>query len=338
MITGMRNQLIVFAAGICIFTVAMGMMIFDRPSSMSAGPLAEDKVLAAADPQPLPESVEKLETLNLLLLGSGGAGHEGGELTDAIILAHIDFRQAKIGLISIPRDLWISEKKINGLNSSSYDSLRDAITTVTGFSPTYFVAADFVGFQRTMGYVFDGIEVEVGQDFSDSWYPTEGKQLDPCGHTPEEIAELTAKYSEFELQKQFACRYEKISYRKGQVIMNGEEALKYVRSRHSSSDFDRSRRQHEILEGVKNKLFTLNALDDAGKFFLEFTKYVHTDIDLEIAKYLAPALKNSRDYKIISINLSPENVLKDGRAGSGAFILMPKKDWKDVREYVAKQL
>ena len=109
----MRNQLIVFAAGICIFTVAMGMMIFDRPSSMSAGPLAEDKVLAAADPQPLPESVEKLETLNLLLLGSGGAGHEGGELTDAIILAHIDFRQAKIGLISIPRDLWISEKKIN---------------------------------------------------------------------------------------------------------------------------------------------------------------------------------------------------------------------------------
>ncbi len=334
-----KRDLTVFSMGVCIFTVAIGLVVLQRwAPSLSAGPIVEEKVLAAQDPPPLPESVEKLDSLNLLLLGSGGAGHEGGELTDAIILAHIDFKQAKIALISIPRDLWIGDKKINHWYSSSYDSLRDALATVTGFSPNYFIAVDFVGFQRAMGYVLDGIEVDVGQDFSDPWYPTEGKQLEPCGHSPEEIAELTAKYSDFELQKQFPCRYEKIEYKKGIVRMNGGDALKYVRSRHSSSDFDRSRRQFEILVGVKNKLFGLNAWDDAGKFFLEFIKYTQSDINVEVAKYLAPALKMSRDFEIVSINLSTENILQEDRAGSGAFILKPRESWERVREYIEKEL
>lgn len=329
-----KLDLWIFGTGVCIFTIAVGVLLSQRTLSLSAGPITEDKVLAAQDPQPLPESVEKLEELNLLLLGSGGAGHEGGELTDAIILAHIDFKQAKIALISIPRDLWIDGKKVNSIYSSGYESLRDAVATVTGFSPTYFIAADFVGFQRAMGYVLDGVEVIVAQDFDDPWYPTDGKQLDPCGKTPEEIAELTAKYSEFELQKHFACRYERVQYKKGTVFMNGGEALKYVRSRHSTSDFDRSRRQHEVLIGVKNKLFTLNALDDAGKFFLEFSKYVQTDVNLEVAKYLAPALKTGWDFQIVSINLSTENVFKDGKASSGAYVVLPKTTLEEVRSYV----
>ena len=334
----LKADLLVFGTGVCIFTVAMGMMVLQRTQSMSAGPITDDRVLSAQVQAPLPESVDKLESLNLVLLGSGGAGHEGGDLTDAIVLAHIDFKQSKVVLISIPRDLWIGEKKINVLYSSSYESLRDAMATVTGFSPTYFVAVDFVGFQRAMGYVLDGIDVAVEEDFDDSWYPTEGKQLDPCGKTPEQIAELTHKYADFELQKQFACRYERVHYQKGTVFMNGGEALKYVRSRHSTSDFDRSRRQHEVLIGIKNKLFTLNAMDDIPKFVAEFTKYVQTDLNLEVVKFLAPALKISRDFRIVSINLSTENVLKESRAGSGAFIVTPTRDWEDVRKYVGQRL
>jgi polyisoprenyl-teichoic acid--peptidoglycan teichoic acid transferase len=313
-----------------------GYWLWLRTEPALKGP-ESDRVLAAQDPAPLPESVTDLDQLNLLLLGQGGPGHEGGELTDAIILVHVDFKQAKIGLISIPRDLWIEERKINTLFGADYGLLKNAMATVTGQTPNYFLAIDFVGFQRAMGYVLEGIEVDVAQDFDDPWYPTEGKQLDPCGYTPEEITELTAKYSDFELQKHFPCRYERVSFQKGRVFMNGAEALKYVRSRHSSSDFDRSRRQHEVLAGIKNKLFSLQALDNVPKFFQAFSEHVRSDIDLDVARYLAPALKNTQDYKIISLNLSTENVLKATRTRGGAFGLVPKNNWDEVRAYVKNQ-
>ena len=334
----MNRRLLLFAAG--GFMVAVGLSVWLLPKSAAplVNPAGAEKVLSAQDPSPLPEAVNDLSSLNLLLLGYGGAGHEGGGLTDAITLVHFDFKQAKIGLISMPRDLWIDGQKINHLYASSYDALKDAVATITGESVNYFIAVDFVGFQRAMGYVLDGIEVNVAQDFDDPWYPIEGTQLEPCGHTPEEIGELTAKYADFELQKQFPCRYERIHFDQGMVFMNGGEALKYVRSRHSSSDFDRSRRQHEVLVGIKNKLFSLQALNDIPKFFSEFTKYVQTDLDREIVKYLAPVLKMSRDYRIVSINLSTENVLKASKANSGAFIVMPQKDWEEVRNLVRLKL
>ena len=119
--------------------------------------------------------------------------------------------------------------------------------------------------------------------------------------------------------------------------MNGGEALKYVRSRHSSSDFDRNRRQHEVLVGIKNHLFTLQTFDDIPKFFGEFIKHMQTDLDLSIVEYLAPALKNTQGYKIISVNLSTDNVLKEGKV-SGAFVVVPQKDFEEVRNFVRLKL
>ena len=319
--------------------IAVGLSWWWWPKSAAPliNPAGMEKVLSAQDPAPLPEAVTDLDKLNLLLVGQGGPGHEGGELTDAIILVHIDFKQAKIGLISIPRDLWIEERKINTLFGSDYGLLKNAVATVTGQTPNYFLAVDFVGFQRAMGYVLEGIEVDVAQDFDDPWYPTEGKQLEPCGHTPEEIAELTGKYTDFELQKQFSCRYERVHFDRGKVFMNGAEALKYVRSRHSSSDFDRSRRQHEVMAGIKNKLFSLQVLDNVPKFFQAFSEHVRSDIDIEMAKYLGPALKNTQGYKLISVTLSTDNVLKEGKIG-GAFVVVPKKTWSEVRDYILTSL
>jgi anionic cell wall polymer biosynthesis LytR-Cps2A-Psr (LCP) family protein len=48
------------------------------------------------------------DTFNILLLGYGGAGHDGGNLTDSITLASINTKEKEVVLISIPRDLWIA--------------------------------------------------------------------------------------------------------------------------------------------------------------------------------------------------------------------------------------
>src|SRR3989344_8956995 len=180
----MNRRLLLFAAGGFMIAVGLSWWWWPKSAAPLINPAGMEKVLSAQDPAPLPEAVTDLDKLNLLLVGQGGPGHEGGELTDAIILVHIDFKQAKIGLISIPRDLWIENRKVNTLFGSDYGLLKNAVATVTGQTPNYFLAGDFVGFQRAMGYVLEGIEVDVAQDFDDPWYPTEGKQLEPWGHSP----------------------------------------------------------------------------------------------------------------------------------------------------------
>ena len=45
--------------------------------------------------------------INILLLGIGGPGHDGANLTDTILLASIDPITDKTALISIPRDFWV---------------------------------------------------------------------------------------------------------------------------------------------------------------------------------------------------------------------------------------
>lgn len=304
------------------------------------------------------EKPEDLNTLNVLLLGYGGAGHQGGFLSDVIQIAHFNFEKGTIKFISIPRDLWVGlpndkSAKINtafSLGDDSKDRIgsggqvaKQMAETVTGLEIDYFVAIDFVGYKRAIGYTLDGIEVDVPETLHDEWYPIEGKQLDPCGMSPEEIAEITNQYSGYELEQQFPCRYQEIYFPKGKNIMEGQDALDYVRSRHGSTggDFDRSQRQVAVLKAIKNKLFSLEIFDDLPNFFKDVTEHTKSDIDWEIAQYLAPAVKGSKDYQIDNIVLSTENVFTSSKSSSGQFILVPKagiNNWSAVQQYIRENL
>ncbi|HET8670217.1 MAG TPA: LCP family protein, partial [Candidatus Saccharimonadales bacterium] len=46
--------------------------------------------------------------VNILLLGRGGEGHDGADLTDTILVASIDPVNYKTALVSIPRDMWVT--------------------------------------------------------------------------------------------------------------------------------------------------------------------------------------------------------------------------------------
>lgn len=293
--------------------------------------------------------------LNILLIGYGGAGHQGGMLADLIQIAHLDFEKKTLAFISIPRDLEIklengNYRKINTVFSSHMTGTnpivnagqitKELLSSVTNLNIKYFIAIDFVGFQRLVGRELASIEVEVSENFVDQWYPIEGKELDPCGHSNEEIAHLTATLSGFELEKQFACRYEEINFPAGVRKMEGGDALKYVRSRHSSSDFDRSRRQVEVLTGIKKKLFALEALKNIPQFFKQVNQHVHTDFDLTILQYFAPLLINANEFTIRNINLSTENVLNSSNSSNG-FVLVPKtgyNNWTELQHFIQQAL
>lgn len=299
---------------------------------------------------------EDQKTLNVLLAGYGGAGHQGGYLSDIIQIAHFDFEKKQISFISIPRDLYLTNKdqksyKVNAMLSAGMSNgggvkaglelMRTSIGQITGLPIKYAIGIDFVGFKRVVGYELGSIEVNVSQTLEDAWYPIEGAQLDPCGYSAEEIASLTATYSGFELESKFACRYEHLLYKQGKVKMEGHDALAYVRSRHSSSDYDRSRRQVEVLTAIREKLFELEALKKIPKFYEAISKHVTTNLDLESAKYLAPLLINANEFEVKTINLTPENVLQSSKSDAGAFIVVPKagvNNWSQVQNFIREQI
>ena len=122
--------------------------------------------------------------------------------------------------------------------------------------------------------------------------------------------------------------------------MEGGDALKYVRSRHSSSDFDRSRRQVEVMTGIRKKLFDLDALSKIPQFFKQINQHVHTDLDLESLQYFAPLLVNANDFQVKNINLSTENVLNSSSSNNGS-VLIPKAgrdNWNGLKIFLQESL
>lgn len=59
--------------------------------------------------------------------------------------------------------------------------------------------------------------------------------------------------------------YEVFSLPKGIQNLDGKTALKFARSRHSTSDFDRSERQQLLIKAIKEKALSLGVLTDTNK-------------------------------------------------------------------------
>lgn len=187
---------------------------------------------------------------NILILGMGGGNHPGGNLSDTMIVASINYKENKLGLMNIPRDLWVpipgfSHAKINEAyadgekNKSAAGSggqlSSKTVENVLGIPIHYFVRLDFEGFKKLIDTI-GGVDIYVEKDLSDPYYP----------------ADNMIDYSPF-----------KISV--GNHHMDGALALKYARSRETTSDFDRSRRQQQVMAAVKEKILTLDILANPKK-------------------------------------------------------------------------
>jgi len=279
---------------------------------------------------------------NLLLLGQGDPSHEGSNLTDSMMVLHLDTNNKTASLIFIPRDLWVSYKINEAYSRGGLKLAEEAVSFVTGLPIENAILIDFNGFIQAIDSI-GGIEVTVAKAFDDYFYPVQGKELEICDKTPEEVAQLSATLSGFELEKQFPCRFENIHFDAGKTHMDGTTALKFARSRHSAqsgSDFDRGKRQQAILIGIKDKLLSLDALKNVDEFFNQMVKLVKTDLDLEGVKAIAALIIDPKEYKISQIIPSEENVLVASKSPSGQAILLPKageNNWDSFRDFIKSQ-
>lgn len=254
------------------------------------------------------------DRVNVLFLGIGGGKHDGPLLTDTIIYASIDPKLRSITLISIPRDLWLPDlkAKINTAYAFGQEKKKDGgllltkavVEKIFNQPVNYVLRIDFNGFVKAIDMV-GGIDVNIEKGFEDLEYPISGKETDTCGFLGEEFEKRATQSAIFEA---FPCRYEQIYFQKGLQHMDGEKALKFVRSRHAKgtegTDFARSRRQEIIIKAFKDKVFSLNTLLNPGRLmslYNVFQDSVHTNIQQsEYDDFVKLAVK-MKDAKINSV-------------------------------------
>lgn len=224
----------------------------------------------------------KENRVNILLLGVGGGKHEGPDLTDTLIFQSIDPSTKRVTLVSLPRDLWIPDigAKINAAYTFGEEKQKGGglpltkavVSKVLGQQIDYAVKIDFSGFEKAVD-MMGGLDIDVANTFDDYAYPVTGLEIDPCGFDEEKIASLSAEIATGSATESeaFPCRYEHLHFDSGSQHMNGETALKYVRSRHAlgpeGSDFARSKRQERVISAFRDKMFSARTILNPGKVF-----------------------------------------------------------------------
>lgn len=305
---------------------------------------------------------------NVLMLGIGGAGHEGPSLTDTIMVASIEKDGKDVALISIPRDMWSPtvSAKINsayafGLEKGDgIDLAKKSVEEAIGLPIHYVGRVDFRGFTRAVDLV-EGLDLEVETAFVDTRYPIPGKEDDLCGLTIETeekdgqkrevVKDATGSATPLseitDLNNPFTCRFETISFKKGPTHMDGITALKFVRSRHGSnnegSDFARSARQQKVLIAFREKVLSTETLT-SPKTIIDLSKSFGESIDTNIGgeevPFFVKLFKDVQSQSVRRIVLDSgrdESVLAVGDPAShgGQYVLIPKSgNYEDLENYI----
>jgi anionic cell wall polymer biosynthesis LytR-Cps2A-Psr (LCP) family protein len=116
-------------------------------------------------------------------------------------------------------------------------------------------------------------------------------------------------------------------YGPGTYTMNGFQALCYVRMRKASSDFDRLRRQQEVLQAIFRKVISLEGITRIPDLYRRFQNLVETDISLDTALRLSPLaahLANNRE-DIQSLTVGTDLATSWRVPFSGAAVLLPDR-------------
>jgi LCP family protein required for cell wall assembly len=176
--------------------------------------------------------------LDMVILGMDARPGQGMlTRTDSVMVLNITPGRAKVSLLSIPRDVFISvpgygEQRINTINvlgeqespgSGGPALVKASLGESFRIGVERYVRLDFSGFVALIDAV-GGVDIDVPKRIVDYEYPT------PEGGI------IT------------------IEFQPGRQHMDGERALQYARTRHQDDDYRRAERQQQVLDAVIKKL------------------------------------------------------------------------------------
>ncbi len=258
--------------------------------------------------------------INFLILGIRGENDpSGGLLTDTSIILSIKPYDNKIALISLPRDLFVEmpgtgeKRKLNEAyeigrkknHLQELDYVKSVVSNISGITIHYVVLINFEGFKDLIDSL-GGIELNFEKPFVEPVPFEEGS----------------------------------ISLPQGKQILDGKTALLYTRARMSTSDFDRSRRQEDVIKAIYAKLTKTGLLLNPyrlNKILGVIENNVKTDMRVWEIEEMIKILARAERPKIITrvIDSGPEKLLYSEYTSDGAFVLLPTNgDYKKIQEVI----
>lgn len=267
---------------------------------------------AAPTIQPTVGAWEGTERVNILLVGiDRRPGEAFVSRTDSMMVISINPETDSMSILSIPRDLYVQipgygQDRINtavvyGSRDGDYlDGAALAMQTVSsnlGIPVHHFVMVDFGAFVRIID-LLEGIDVQVPYDINDTLYPDMDYGYDPL-------------YIPAGLQH-----------------FDGQTALKYSRTRHADSDFNRAYRQQQVLFAARSKALSLGIGEmilRTPALYREVESGIRTDLNLEQIMRLAKTVSDIPSENMVNRVLDQDYVTSY-RTPGGASVLLLNSD------------
>jgi polyisoprenyl-teichoic acid--peptidoglycan teichoic acid transferase len=284
-------------------------------------PSREDGAIlnGTAVPTHVPTVPRDYDLVNIILLG-GDDELESGNFyrTDTMIIVSINRDTGTISMLSLPRDLfvYIPSGQMNRLNvvysvgesigwepAGGFGLLRQTILYNFGINVHYYARVNFSGFQQiidTMG----GVEIAVDCAYQD------------YGLIGAEVPEDAVKAGDEGLYTLGVGYYE----------MPGAQALWYARTRRNSSDFDRGRRQQQLLRAIFHKAKSTISLTNAASLWSEGMEIIDTDMGLDDYLSLLPLVLSLDVSQIENYTLIHNYHTIPWQTPNGDYVQLPNYD------------
>jgi LCP family protein required for cell wall assembly len=265
---------------------------------------------------------------NILALGVGGMGHDGEELTDTILVASINKKTDQVVMMSMPRDLFVQHdniisQRINSVFENvkykqgeeiAFQTMKDIATEITGLDIHYYAKIDFQGLVDVVNEL-GGIEIYNETTIYDPYYPAPNYQ------------------------------FQTFSLGKGLQQLDGQTALKFVRSRKTTSDFDRANRQQQVIFAIKEKALQANILTSPSKIsglLTSIKNNFETDLTIGDITTLAGISTDIEESDLNKLVIHNDPVFEGGflytppRSLYGdAFVLLPAgNNYEQIQNYI----
>jgi LCP family protein required for cell wall assembly len=231
----------------------------------------------------------------------------GAGLADTLLVAVFDEASGHAGVVSIPRDLWVTipdygDDRINVIPALAKRLKRDplelfsrVLADTLGLPVAHAVVVDLGVFERTVEVV-GGVEIDVPCPIVDSFHD----ERVPGGRR-------------------------KLDVPAGRTTLDGPTAAMYVRSRHGRSDFGRSRRQQAVLLGLRERVLASDGWTLVPTLFDQVESSVVTNMKrFELLDLARRALELDRS-RLHGLVLAPP-LTTGHRTEDGKSVLLPERE------------
>ena len=293
-----------------------GQSTLDLENSGITGPIP---TLPAAL-QPTPVQWNGVKRITILILGLDYRDWEAGETprSDTMMLLTVDPVSKTAGMLSIPRDMWtvipgFDYYKINTayflgerykLPGGGPQLAADTVEQFLGVPIDYYAQVDFNAFVKFIDSL-GGLDMKI----------REAIKVDPVGPGNTIILEP------------------------GTQTLSGAVALAYARNRYTKfDDFDRAKRQQEVIMAVRNQVVNLNMIPTlvakAPQLYKDLSEGIRTNLTLDQVIRLAYLAEQIPPENITKAVIGT-NMVSFAKTSDGLDILIPVPDRiRDLRDFV----